>query len=88
MQEEEKKTVDIDTSGPDVDVQLPEEKTEEVVEQQPTEDKPNDTQELKDGGSTDDTSEKPVEQSAVQEVISKKTTVSKLKSILKALKSE
>jgi len=67
MQEEEKKTVDIDTSGPDVDVQLPEEKTEEVVEQQPTEDKPNDTQELKDGGSTDDTSEKPVEQSAVQE---------------------
>ena len=67
MQEEEKKTVDIDTSGPDVDVQLPEEKTEDVVEQQPTEDKPNDTQELKDGGSTDDTSEKPVEQSAVQE---------------------
>jgi len=67
MQEEEKKTVDIDTSGPGVDVQLPEEKTEDVVEQQPTEDKPNDTQELKDGGSTDDTSEKPVEQSAVQE---------------------
>ena len=67
MQEEEKKTVDIDTSGPDVEVQLPEEKTEDVVEQQPTEDKPNDTQELKDGGSTDDTSEKPVEQSAVQE---------------------
>ena len=28
MQEEEKKTVDIDTSGPDVDVQLPEEKKE------------------------------------------------------------
>ena len=26
MQEEEKKTVDIDTSGPDVDVELPEEK--------------------------------------------------------------
>ena len=35
MQEEDK-SVDIDTSGPDVDVQLPEEKTEEVVEQQPT----------------------------------------------------
>ena len=31
MQEEEKKTVDIDTSGPDVDVELPEEKTEEVA---------------------------------------------------------
>ena len=27
MQEEEKKTVDIDTSGPEVDIQLPEEKT-------------------------------------------------------------
>ena len=26
MQEEEKKTVDIDTSGPDVEVELPEEK--------------------------------------------------------------
>ena len=67
MQEEEKKTIDIDTSGPDVDVELPEEKTKEVVEEQPTEDKPNDTQELKDGGSTDDTPEKPVEQSTVQE---------------------
>ena len=67
MQEEEKKTVDIDTSGPEVDIQLPEEKTEDVVEQQPTEDKPNDTQELKDGGSTDDTPEKPVEQSASEE---------------------
>ena len=32
MQEEEKKTIDIDTSGPDVDVELPEEKTKEVVE--------------------------------------------------------
>ena len=66
MQEEEKKTIDIDTSGPDVDVELPEEKTEEVVEQ-PTEDTTNETQDLKDGGSADDTSEKPVEQSAVQE---------------------
>ena len=66
MQElEEKKTIDIDTSGPDVDVELPEEKTEEVVEQS-TEDTTNETQELKDGGSTDDSSEKPVEQSAVQ----------------------
>ena len=69
MQEEEKKTIDIDTSGPDVDVELPEEKTEEVVEQ-PTEDKTNETNvktKLKDGGSADDSSEKPVEQSAVQE---------------------
>ena len=70
MQElEEKKTIDIDTSGPDVDVELPEEKTEEVVEQ-PTEDKTYENEretKLKDGGSADDSSEKPVEQSAVQE---------------------
>ena len=42
--QEENKTVDIDTSGPAVDVELPEEKKEEVVEQptiseQPSEDK-------------------------------------------------
>ena len=69
MQEEEKKTIDIDTSGPDVDVELPEEKTEEVVEQ-PTEDKTYENEretKLEDGGSADNTSEKPVEQSAVQE---------------------
>ena len=63
MPEEEKKTVDIDTSCPDVEVELPEEKTEEVVEQ-PTEDTPNEAQDLKDGGSADNTPEKPVEQSA------------------------
>ena len=69
MQEEEKKTVDIDTSGPEVDVQLPEEKTEEVVEQ-PTEDKTYENEretKLEDGGSADDSSEKPVEQSAGKE---------------------
>ena len=69
MQEEEKKTVDIDTSGPEVDIQLPEEKTEEVAEQ-PTEDKTYENEretKREDGGSADDTSEKPVEQSAVQE---------------------
>ena len=69
MQEEENKTVDIDTSGPEVDIQLPEEKTEEVAEQ-PTEDKTYENEretKLEDGGSADDTSEKPVEQSAVQE---------------------
>ena len=66
MQElEEKKTIDIDTSGPDVDVELPEEKTEEVVEQ-PTEDTTNETQELKDGGSADDTPEKSDEQPDIQ----------------------
>ena len=66
MQEEEKKTIDIDTSGPDVDVELPEEKKEEVAEQ-PTEDKTYENEretKLEDGGSADDSSEKPVEQSA------------------------
>ena len=66
MPEDEKKTIDIDTSGPDVDVELPEEKTEEVVEQ-PTEDKTYENEretKLEDGGSADDSSEKPVEQSA------------------------
>ena len=65
MQEEEKKTVDIDTSGPEVDIQLPEEKTEEVAEQ-PTEDKTYENEretKLEDGGSADDSSEKPVQQS-------------------------
>ena len=69
MQEEEKKTVDIDTSGPDVDIELPEEKTEEVAEQ-PTEDKTYENEretKLEDGGSADDSSEKPVEQSAGKE---------------------
>ena len=69
MQEEEKKTVDIDTSGPDIDIELPEEKTEEVAEQ-PTEDKTYENEretKLEDGGSDNDTSEKPVEQPAVQE---------------------
>ena len=68
MQEEEKKTVDIDTSGPEVDVQLPEEKKEEVVEQ-PTEDKTYENEretKLEDGGSAGDTSEKSDEQPAVQ----------------------
>ena len=74
MQEEEKKTVDIDTSGPDVEVELPEEKKEEdkeeVVVEQPTEDKTYENEretKLEDGGSAGDSSEKPVEQSAVQE---------------------
>jgi len=69
MQEEEKKTVDIDTSGPEVDVQLPEEKKDTVVEQ-PTEDKTYENEretKLEDGGSADDSSEKPVEQSAGKE---------------------
>jgi hypothetical protein len=70
MQEEEKKTVDIDTSGPGAEVELPEEKKEEAVVEQPAEKEIDKTYEneretkLEDGGSADDSSEKPVEQSA------------------------
>ena len=66
MQEEEKKTVDIDTSGPEVDVELPEEKKEEPVVEQSTEDKTYENEretKLEDGGSADNSSEKSVEQS-------------------------
>jgi hypothetical protein len=70
MQEEEKKTVDIDTSGPGAEIELPEEKKEDTVVEQPTEDKTYENEretKLEDGGSAGDSSEKPVEQSAVQE---------------------
>ena len=91
MQEEEKKTVDIDTSGPDVEVELPEEKKEDVVVEQPTEDKTYENEretKLEDGGSAGDSSEKPVEQPSVQEDNKQQVKVRKLKNILKALKSE
>ena len=91
MQEEEKKTVDIDTSGPEVDIQLPEEKKEDTVVEQSTEDKTYENEretKLEDGGIADDSPEKSVQQSDSEKVINKKITVSKLKSILRALKSE
>jgi hypothetical protein len=68
--QEEKKTVDIDTSGPGAEIELPEEKKEDTVVEQPTEDKTYENEretKLEDGGSAGDSSEKPVEQSAVQE---------------------
>ena len=68
MQEEENKTVDIDTSGPEVDIQLPEEKTEEVAEQ-PQEDKTYENEretKLEDGGSADDANAKSDEPTDVQ----------------------
>jgi hypothetical protein len=37
MPEEEKKTVDIDTSGPETEINLPEEKDEAVVDTAPKE---------------------------------------------------
>jgi FixJ family two-component response regulator len=69
----QEETVDIDTSGPDVEVQLPEEKKEEPVVEQTIEKEIDKTYEneretkLEDGGSAGDSSEKPVEQSSVQE---------------------
>ena len=59
---DENKTIDIDTSGPEVEVKLPEEKTKE--EDKTYEDE-RETK-LEDGGVANDTPEKPVEQSAVQ----------------------
>ena len=58
MPDEEKKTVDIDTSGPEVDVQLPEEKTKE-------EDKTYESNE--NNNVTTDSSEESSEQSDVRE---------------------
>ena len=70
MQEEEKKTVDIDTSGPGAEIELPEEKKEDTVVEQPTEDKTYENEretKLEDGGSADDSSEKSVQQSDSKE---------------------
>ena len=72
MQQEDK-SVDIDTSGPDVEVELPQEKKEnekeEVVVEQATEDKTNDKEpetKSEDSDVAGDSPEKPVEQPAVQ----------------------
>ena len=60
MPEEEKKTVDIDTSGPDVDINLPEEKKEEPkIEVQ--------DETTQDNTKSDDSPEKPSEQLYVQD---------------------
>ena len=72
--QEENKTVDIDTSGPDVEVELPEEKKEETVVEQPNEDKTYENEretKLEDGGSADDSSKEPVEQPDVQADVQK-----------------
>jgi hypothetical protein len=59
--QEENKTVDIDTSGPEVEVELPEDKTagEDKSHENERETK------LEDGGSTDDTTQEPNKQSDV-----------------------
>ena len=65
---EEEKTVDIDTSGPGAEVELPVE--ESKIEQEKGTDKSYENEretKLEDGGSTDDTSEKSDEQPVVEE---------------------
>ena len=74
-EDKEDKTVDIDTSGPDVQIELPEEKQEQenVIVEESTEKEIDKTYEneretkLEDGGSAGDASEKSDEQPAVQE---------------------
>ena len=73
MQEEDK-SVDIDTSGPDVEIELPQEKQEEdkkeVVVEQATEDNANEKEretKLEDGGVADNSTEKRDEQPASDE---------------------
>ena len=73
MQEEDR-SVDIDTSGPDVEIELPQEKQEEdkkeVVVEQPTEDKTYENEretKLEDGGVADNSTEKRDEQPASDE---------------------
>jgi acyl transferase domain-containing protein len=61
-EEKQKETVDIDTSGPEVEIKLPEEK---IKEEDKTYEDERETK-LEDGGVADDTPEKPVEQPAVQ----------------------
>ena len=61
-EEKLKETVDIDTSGPEVEIKLPEEK---IKEEDKTYEDERETK-LEDGGVADDTPEKPVEQPAVQ----------------------
>ena len=67
MQEEEKKTVDIYTSGPEVDIELPKEQKEEDK----TYENERETK-LEDGGSADGTVAEPSESAAVQENTEKK----------------
>jgi hypothetical protein len=61
-EEKIKETVDIDTSGPEVEIKLPEEK---IKEEDKTYEDERETK-LEDGGVANDTPEKPVEQPAVQ----------------------
>ena len=72
---EQEKMVDIDTSGPGVDIEIPEEKKKDDVVEQSTEDKTYENEretKLEDGGSADDTIAEPSESASVQENTEKK----------------
>ena len=62
--QEEKKTVDIDTSGPEVEVELPTNEDDKTAGEDKSHENERETK-LEDGGSTDDTTKKPSEQSDV-----------------------
>ena len=91
MQEEEKKTVDIDTSGPGAEVELPEEKKKRLLKnnQQRTKHmKTNVKQNLKTVVAPMTHLRNLYSSLIAKKIINKKITVNKLKSILKELKSE
>jgi len=73
---EEKKTVDIDTSGPGAEISVAEEKDEAVVEtgskEQETETKESNEETNENNNQSDDSSEKSTEQSDVQASETKK----------------
>jgi len=75
QEQEQEKMVDIDTSGPGVDIEIPEEKKKDDVVEQSTEDKTYENEretKLEDGGSTDGAVAEPSESAAVQENTEKK----------------
>ena len=75
QEQEQEKMVDIDTSGPGVDIEIPEEKKKDDVVEQSTEDKTYENEretKLEDGGSADDTIAEPSESASVQENTEKK----------------
>ena len=75
QEQEQEKMVDIDTSGPGVDIEIPEEKKKDDVVEQSTEDKTYENEretKLEDGGSADGTVAEPSESASVQENTEKK----------------
>ena len=75
QEQEQEKMVDIDTSGPGVDIEIPEEKKKDDVVEQPTENKTYENEretKLEDGGSADGAVAESSESASVQENTEKK----------------